>query len=244
MASVGKFCIDRALFENPLWQDRPFTKGQAWIDLIGHAEYEDTKVLKGYELFNVKRGQLLITLKELSDRWGWTSSKVNSFLGFLENENQIKRKTKNKGTLITVENYNFYQFENSKTKNEQKTNKKPTENEQKTNEKSTSYKKENKDNKVKKNTRTRVTVDEILSTAPPELLDSLDAFIEMRNKIKAPLTGEALKQTLKKVNTLSGGDMKLANDIILQSVERSWRGVFALKEDFKSNNGIVDVMDL
>ena len=240
---IGKFVIDRALFDNPLWKDKPFTKGQAWIDLIGHAAYESTKVLKGYEIFEVERGEVFTTLKELSDRWGWTTTKVNSFLSFLENENQIERKTKNKGTLIIIENYGFYQFENSKTKNKQKTNKKQTENEQKTNKNLHLKNKENNNNKNNKNTRVRV--DEILSQAPSELLESLDAFIEMRNKIKAPLTGEGLKRIISKVNKLSGGDMETANEIIMQSVERSWRGIFPIREETKpKQSGVVDIMGI
>lgn len=247
MNNIGKFVIDRAIFDNPLWQDKPFTKGQAWVDLVGHAEYEDTTVLKGYELFDVKRGEVLTTLNELATRWGWNTSKVNKFLSFLESENQIERKTKNKGTLISIEKYSIYQFENSKMKNERKTKEKPIKNKEKTDEKPTSYKKRNNSNKSNKNARARVELDEVLSEAPEELLDSLYAFIEMRNKIKAPLTGEALKRIISKVNTLSNGDIEIAKEIILQSVERSWRGVFELKDRTttrRKSDEVVDIMDI
>lgn len=240
----GKFAIDRALFDNPLWKDKPFAKGQAWIDLIGHAAYESTKVLKGYEIFEVARGQLFTTLQELADRWGWKRDKVDKFLKFLENEKQIERKSRNKGTLIIVENYNKYQFTNSKIGNETETKQKRNRNESETKQKPTLYKnKENNNNKNNKNTR--VCVDEILSQVPSELLESLDAFIEMRNKIKAPLTGEGLKRIISKVNKLSGGDMDIANEIIMQSVERSWRGIFPIREEIKAKqSGVIDIMDI
>ena len=36
------FTIDRKLLEEELWLAEPFTKGQAWLDLIGRASYKDT----------------------------------------------------------------------------------------------------------------------------------------------------------------------------------------------------------
>lgn len=79
---------------------------------------------------------------------------------------------------------------------------------------------------------------------------ALDDFKEMRKKIRKPLTDRALQMILKKVKELSGGDEEKAIEILNQSTENSWQGVYPLKEikqpsvspntntQYKSNEGI------
>lgn len=61
------------------------------------------------------------------------------------------------------------------------------------------------------------------------------SFAEMRKKIRAPLTEDAARlivETLKKLATIDGRfDVDLAVKIMNQSTERSWRGIFPLKDD-------------
>lgn len=61
------------------------------------------------------------------------------------------------------------------------------------------------------------------------------SFSEMRKKIRAPLTEDAARlivETLKKLATIDGRfDVDLAVKIMNQSTERSWRGIFPLKDD-------------
>ncbi len=61
------------------------------------------------------------------------------------------------------------------------------------------------------------------------LLEALQAWQEMRSKIKAPLTEYAIKLALKKLQTLSGGDECVMVEIINQSVENCYKGFFPLK---------------
>ena len=101
------FTVDRKLLEEKLWLAEPFTKGQAWVDLIGRASYEDGEL--------TKRGELLISERELAKRWKWTRERVRWFLRKLEKDGMIQR-TSNRttsqptqGTNLTVENYDKYQ---------------------------------------------------------------------------------------------------------------------------------------
>ncbi len=61
------------------------------------------------------------------------------------------------------------------------------------------------------------------------------SFAEMRKKIRAPLTDDAARlvaENLKKLASSSGKfDTDLAIRILNQSTERSWRGIFPLKDD-------------
>lgn len=57
------------------------------------------------------------------------------------------------------------------------------------------------------------------------------AFIEHRQKLKAPMTDRAKILMINKLVKLNGN----ANDILNQSIENGWKGVFEIKEDH--NNG-------
>ena len=75
------------------------------------------------------------------------------------------------------------------------------------------------------------TVVSILETVPDDLALALEDFIEMRKKIKAPITERGLELIISKVNKLSNGDLKKSIEIVNQSVENSWKGVFPLRQE-------------
>ena len=67
-----------------------------------------------------------------------------------------------------------------------------------------------------------------------DLRSTIYEFIKMRKAIKAPMTSNALKLMLNKLNKLSDNDStKIA--IIEQSIMNSWKGIFELKGDNYSN---------
>lgn len=67
-----------------------------------------------------------------------------------------------------------------------------------------------------------------------DLRNAIYEFIKMRKAIKAPMTSNALKLMLNKLNKLSDNDStKIA--IIEQSIMNSWKGIFELKVDNYSN---------
>ncbi|WP_322020128.1 hypothetical protein [Clostridium butyricum] len=51
--------IYRDIQDHWLWEDKPFSRGQAWIDLILLVNHEDNKTLIDGELIEVKRGRKL-----------------------------------------------------------------------------------------------------------------------------------------------------------------------------------------
>ena len=108
----GYFVIARSLLEHPIWlKDKPFSKGQAWVDLIGRANWRTTERMIGAELLKVKRGQLITSELALAERWGWSKKKVHRYLIMLENAGMVSRNGTAKGTTLTVENYSKYQFQ-------------------------------------------------------------------------------------------------------------------------------------
>lgn len=105
----GWYKIYRALHESKIWLDKPFGKGQAFVDLIGLANYGETEVVVSNKKYLVKRGELLKSQNYFSDRWGWDRTKVRLFLKYLEIEEMISAVTDRNATIIKIMNYEKYQ---------------------------------------------------------------------------------------------------------------------------------------
>lgn len=69
-----------------------------------------------------------------------------------------------------------------------------------------------------------------LEIGSAELYEALGAFEEMRRRKKKPLTDVARHRAISKLQSLSSDPREQA-EIILQSVDHSWDGFFALKSD-------------
>lgn len=70
---------------------------------------------------------------------------------------------------------------------------------------------------------------------PSEISSAFSAFVEMRKKIKKPLTDYAIELSIKKLEGFAPGDYPTQIAILNQSIEHCWQGLFPLKED---SNGI------
>jgi len=108
------FVVDRALLMSDRWLSEPFTRGQAWVDLFGLANFADGFIrVRGIRI-TVKRGQIGWSQIKLADRWKWSRNKVRRYLEELEEDGDIVRETiqqKDKLTsLITVVKYEEYQL--------------------------------------------------------------------------------------------------------------------------------------
>lgn len=213
----GWVSINRKLVEHWTWKDKPFSKGQAWIDLILMANHKDNKFPFGEELITVERGSLITSEVKLMDRWGWSKSKLRYFLNSLEIDSMIVKKTDRKKTTITIVNYGVYQ--------ETETTERPKKNQKKTDNrpiKDTNNNENNDNNILPKGNIGQYVEDQLLNQA---ILD----FIESRKK-KAPMTQKAIELMIKELNKLSP-DIAVQIKIINQSIMNGWKGVFPLKED-------------
>jgi len=103
------FKIDRNIQNHWLWSDKPFTKGQAWIDLLLLATHTDHKSLLDGKVINKKRGEVHVSIGFLADRWGWSRNKVYRYIDLLKSEKMVTSNGTTDGTVITIEKYAFYQ---------------------------------------------------------------------------------------------------------------------------------------
>lgn len=105
----GWITLHRKILDNFLWDDKPFTKGQAWIDLILLANHENKKTIFDGNVIEVKRGEKITSIRLLSERWGWSTTKTKKFLNVLQNEKMLTYKSNTKNTVYSIVNYNDYQ---------------------------------------------------------------------------------------------------------------------------------------
>lgn len=115
----GWISLHRKIKDNWIWKEKPFSKGQAWIDLILMASHKNTKFVLGNELVEIKRGSLITSEVNLSKRWGWSRTKVRNFLKLLEKDNMISKKADNRKTALSITNYNDYQVQETAEKHQE-----------------------------------------------------------------------------------------------------------------------------
>jgi DnaD/phage-associated family protein len=118
MQLQGWISLHRQIQCHWLWQEKPFSKGQAWIDILLLANHEDNKFPLGEDIVSVKRGSFITSELNLMDRWGWSKAKVRRFLDLLRKDNMIVKKTDRKKTAITIVKYDTWQ--ETETKKEPK----------------------------------------------------------------------------------------------------------------------------
>ena len=105
----GWICLYRSITETELWQETPFDRARAWIDLLLMANHKHTQFLFGNELVSLDRGQFITSELKLCDRWKWGRKKVQNFFKLLVSMEMIEKKSTTKYTTITILNYAKYQ---------------------------------------------------------------------------------------------------------------------------------------
>ena len=110
MTKKGYVGIHRTLTEHYLWQDKPFSKGQAWIDLLLMVNHSDAKILIGSRLVEVMAGSKITSEIKLSERWGWSRKKTRGFLKVLERDGMLVKKSTTKDTTISIVNWELYRL--------------------------------------------------------------------------------------------------------------------------------------
>ena len=79
---AGYLTIYRSIFDTAEWREkRQFSSFEAWLDLIAMASYVKRIVtLKDRGEVSIRRGEVLMSQRQLAQRWNWSPSKVNRCL--------------------------------------------------------------------------------------------------------------------------------------------------------------------
>lgn len=155
--STGWIKLNRSIQENWLWEEKPFDKKSAWIDLLLMANHKNNKFPLGNEIIEVEQGSFVTSEIKLMNRWGWSKTKLRNFLKLLESEKMITKVVDRKKTTISIVNYKVYQG----SEDQEKTTEKPQEDQEKTIEKP--QEDTNKNDNNEKNDKNNIMVAEIIS---------------------------------------------------------------------------------
>lgn len=110
MSSEGYIKSYRPKKDDPLYFDEPFTKWQAWHDLLFLAQWETGKqtVVRGI-VVDEKRGCVYMSQSSLAERWKWDRKRVIRFLRLLEKLGRVELQKSNVINSISITNYEKYQ---------------------------------------------------------------------------------------------------------------------------------------
>lgn len=231
----GFIIVHRKITENWLWLSEPFTKSQAWIDLLLIANHDNNSFfIRGIKI-DIKRGQIGWSEENIALRWKWSRNKLRTFLKLLENEQQIKQHRSNIINIIEITNYDNYQNLNNRkdskktTEKQQKEQQKDTNNECIINEKQCIIN-ENKDNEEK------YFYDKLPDFIDKKMwTDFIDFRISIATKLK-PLTNKVKNLLIKKLSDFEKVGKGNANLALENSIVNSWQGVFEPKQNNFNNN--------
>ena len=108
----GWIKIHRCISNNWLYTEkRCFSRFEAWIDILMTVNFADAQVLIKGKLYQVKRGQSILSMDSWANRWNWDKSKVRRFFELLKKDSMITINTDTITTQLTVCNYESYQDE-------------------------------------------------------------------------------------------------------------------------------------
>ena len=86
----GWIKVWRKLADSQMWLEKPFSKGQAWIDLLLLATSSDhVSKYKGRDK-SYKAGTVHFSILFLTERWGWSRNKVYRFINKLQNDGMLE----------------------------------------------------------------------------------------------------------------------------------------------------------
>ena len=103
----GKICLKKRLRRHPVWERPDY--GYCWVDLLLLANDRDRETFIKGERVALKRGQLAWSIRSLEEEWGKSAEWIERFLSFCKDQGMLKVEArKNRGTVITVMNYDAY----------------------------------------------------------------------------------------------------------------------------------------
>jgi hypothetical protein len=224
--------LRREIREHWVYKDNDYFK--VWIDILLSARFSKepkTDIYKG-TIYTINYSEFLYSRPSYSQRLNIAESKLRNLMDNLIKDNMIEKVIslgRNKATIYKVINYEKYNNAPSECVGMQgvegsidqlTTNWQPTGNQLTTN--SQPLKKIDKKEKKEKK--------DIYSdfSSNLDLMQAILDFVEMRKKLKKPMTDKAIEMMLKKLSRLGDTDEKKIA-ILQESVMKSWTDIYELK---------------
>lgn len=230
MSNQGWIKLHRELMDKPIWISSTPEQKSILITLLMMANYYENEWEWQGEQYIAKPGEFVTSLQSIVNNAGKGISiqNVRTALNRFEKYGFLTSKSTNKNRLITIVNWELYQ--GTSNEDNKKSNKQLTSNQQAANKQLTT-------NKESKNIRNKESKNNIKSfssqitdyTPNIELQETLNDFVETRNKLKSPFTDIAFTRMLNKLDNLANNDSEKI-EIINNSIINGWKGIFELKD--------------
>lgn len=199
-----------------------------FLHLLLSANYKDKK----WKDITIHRGEVVTSYEQLAKESGVTYQQARNAVKKLKSTGEITQYTTHRYSLIHIENFDMYQ----RIKTELKTDRQQGENE-KSNSDLTTPKELKKEDIIKEvEIIKEKNIKKESFSIPPEIAEAFAGFVEMRQKIKRPMTDRAKKMALNKLQELAPNDYLTQTRILDQSTLHCWQGLFPLVEN-KSAGG-------
>jgi len=226
----GWIKIHRGMLDNPaVCKDADHLA--IWIHLLLNATHKPLDILIGSKRVTLQPGELATSRKSLSEKYKLSESKVERILNLFKIEQQIEQQSFSTNRVISVLNWHKYQESEQQSEQQSDSDRTAIGQQSDTNKKERT--KELKNKRIKE-LKPKASFDAY--TSNPELISSLESFIEFRKKIRKPMTEKAVTLLLKNLDELASTDqVKIA--ILEQSILNGWQSVYALKEQTNFNQG-------
>jgi len=101
-------------------EKRKFSRFEAWNDILLTVNFTDAQTIIKGKVYDVKRGQSILSLESWSKRWSWDKNAVRRFLTLLQKEEMIDLVSDNITTQLTVCKYEDYQGEGNANETQKK----------------------------------------------------------------------------------------------------------------------------
>lgn len=107
--SGGWIKLNRSILDHSIWKGEKFTKGQAWVDLLMLANHKPGFFVVRGNTVQIDRGQVGMSQRNLSKRWGWHTKTTKKFISMLENQDMANLQGTSLTSIITICNYEGFQ---------------------------------------------------------------------------------------------------------------------------------------
>jgi hypothetical protein len=229
----GYILLARKIIESEIWKKPPLYL-KVWVYLLARAQHSKYK--------NLEKGQLITSIPEIQENCSWyvgcrkekpTRDQIFQIIDFLRKrcEHDCAHDTKatmittTKAThkmLVTIQKYCVYQDSKLYESNAESNDEKDTKATRKQRQPDNINKNDKNVNNDKNDIITTYTTNQLL-------VEAIGIFIDMRNKIKKPVTDKAITILLNKLDSLTTNDSEKI-EILNQSTVNCWQGIFPLKE--------------
>lgn len=131
----GYIKLHRRFFEHALWEERRnYSRAEAFLDMIQTASFKASKRIIQGKLIHLDAGELVASERYLSERWGWSRTKVRKFIELLKGDGMLDQRKDQSETVLILVKYKDYAAKDGMEKTGEDTDERPDEDQPETDE--------------------------------------------------------------------------------------------------------------